>query len=158
MLWANRLIPTEHFTISKPWNSSINVFEQHEICSLTDFKALKFQKSPITRIRFLRSVTFVIRKCRWWYTQTQFFQSAGGYWTHKSPLTECPLWGAVGKGWGNLCGQGSNPATPRTEKQAGGFSPLLLSVLGSCQWNWVVADATASFAGPFWNQLGVPTP
>ena len=36
------------------------------------------------------------------------------------------------------------PATPSTEKQADGFSPLLLSVLRlwSCQWNWVVADAT----------------
>ena len=51
-------------------------------------------------------------------------------------------------------------ATPRTGKQAGGFSPLLLSFLrlGSCQWKWVVADAAAAFAGPSWKQLGLPTP
>ena len=32
---------------------------------------------------------------------------------------------------------------PPTKKQADGFSHLLR--LGSCQWNWVVADATAAF-------------
>ena len=49
------------------------------------------------------------------------------------------LWGAVGK-------FGLEPASPSTEKQADGFSHLLHSVLriGSCQWNWVVADATAA--------------
>ena len=42
---------------------------------------------------------------------------------------------------------GLEPDTPSTEKQAGGFPPLLLSVLrlGSCQWNWVVAGTTAAF-------------
>ena len=42
---------------------------------------------------------------------------------------------------------GLEPATPSKEKQAGGFSPLLLSmlILGSCRRNWVVADATVAF-------------
>ena len=49
------------------------------------------------------------------------------------------LRGAVGK-------VGLEPTTPNTEKQADGFSHLLHSVLrlGSCQWNRVVADATAA--------------
>ena len=41
----------------------------------------------------------------------------------------------------------AEPANPSTEKQADGLSHLLHSVLslGSCQWNWVVAGATAAF-------------
>ena len=46
--------------------------------------------------------------------------------------------------------EGARTCYPSTEKQAGGFSPMLLCVLrlGSCQWNWVVAGATAAFDWP----------
>ena len=48
-----------------------------------------------------------------------------------------------------------NPIHPGTEKLADGFSYLLLCVLGlgPCQWNRLVADATAVFCWSLMNQV-----
>ena len=73
----------------------------------------------------------------------QFFRVPGDYRPHKSTYTH--LGGPLAK-LGQLVRPGLDPATPTSGKQADGFSHLLHSVLrlGSCQWNWVVAGATAA--------------
>ena len=55
---------------------------------------------------------------------------------------------------------GFEPASPSTEKQADGLSYLLHSVLrlGSCQWNWVVAGATAAFDWSLMVTVRLPNP
>ena len=74
---------------------------------------------------------------------TYFFRVPGGYRPHKSTNTHL---GGQSARLGSLVRPGLEPATPNTELRADGFSHLPHSVLrlGSCQWNWVVAGATAA--------------
>ena len=61
---------------------------------------------------------------------------------------------------GYLVRPGLEPATPSAEKQADVFSHLLHSVLrlGSCQWNWVEACATAAFEWSLMVSIRPPNP
>ena len=71
--------------------------------------------------------------------RSSFFWVPGGYQSHKSTYTYL---GRPQARLGQLVCQGLEPATPSTEKQVDSFSHLQHSVLrlGSCQWNWVVAE------------------
>ena len=70
-----------------------------------------------------------------------FSNSQGGFRPHKSSLIECSLWGAVGKGWGNRSGRGSNllPLAQRSKEMVFTiFCTLYVLRLGSSQSNWLV--------------------